>query len=516
MTKNATLENILNVKVEEDLKVSLPTEIIKRLADATPMDALIELLENSLDEIAKLPSEIQASKQARTIQIELNRGRVPYIRISDYATGMDAETIKRMATKIGLGKKKFERMKGIREALEGHGYRAQGVQSYQAIAETMVHVSRKIGSNDTYWLRHDAPKENLAAETLEEFEQSEFGTAKFSSRVSRPFPGTDVYMIGVGRQDWRKNRQFTVDTIAERLGRMLGDLIKKYDLTMEVIEGDEKKVVTPQEYTGIPLFDKPMTFKASNGDMFACELYIHPHETSRAVEWKHSGVTYFGDLTEVESLNLAPFNRGCLEGFIGESRCRLPGGKKFIDMKDPATKEFVEWIEKTVVPIAEQRTNEELEHWKKLADQGMYAHIKSAIKDAIGEVGLSLLATDVVVNPPPTPVITKPHKPRINTGTGGGSGKGTLKVRLPNIREVSIPDPEVMSVYHKSALNMIDVNTNNKWYKTAAGQSTDSKRDYITSIMCKHVVNDLAGIKDEKTALDMLISLYTSATRKMN
>jgi len=508
------LDEVLNVKPDEILKVSVPNELIKRLADVPPLGVLLEFIENSLDEIVKLEDEGKGSKQSRHIEIELNRqGPKPYIRLSDYTTGMDEETIRRIPTKIGSSKKSFERIKGLRDVMRTHGYRGQGVFSYQAIANQIAFVSKPQGKHQANWLKHDAPAKIISAQTLEEFDEKQHGTAAFSRGASREKSGTDVYLIGTGREDWRKAQGLLQDRLVEKLGRVLGSVIKKYDLTIDVIEGKLCKTVKPMPYRGEPLFPRPLSHLSKLGDSFTAELYLLPEESTSKVELRHKDVIYVEDVTRFDSLSIMPFTSGSLEGVIGANNLSLPGGKVQFDQRDQNTKEFIDWVLKEVVPYATQRVKEAKEKLTEQARIGAYKIVQAALKSALQEIDLPVTGCTVTVPGTPRGPYGTREKPEIKDKDKDHEPRvRKLNVSVPNIDEKTM-DKDVMSEYDKS-MNIVRVNRRHDLYQRAH-KSPEGHLDYLLALLAKHVVCDVMERTSPYEATDLYIQITSAARHKL-
>src|SRR5438094_5232593 len=234
-----------------------------------PKDALNEFVSNAADEYA------EACLRGERIRVILRRkGRYPTIAVDDVGRGLTADRLRQVARSL------FESAKaGDHRTL---GEKAIGMLAFQQLGARCDIVSRAEGEDVTHALRLERGR---ATATLE-----------VERRRARQLPGTTVYLSGL---DPDVLRVLTQRKVVDYLRQRRATALARGDYSIEVVEGKQAELVTPERPDGVRL-DIPARNTLWGRIEFA--LYAAPPDgrRRRAAVVGRAGTTIIDDVSEIE------------------------------------------------------------------------------------------------------------------------------------------------------------------------------------------------------------------------
>lgn len=321
-----------NIDILLDLLASLEPDHIK---------AFIQFVLNSFDAFSQndLPNRTETGRIE--IRFKLS-GKTPEIIISDYyARGMNLDQIKAVPTKIGSSEKRQqwqELIDGIRtnRRFDKAGYQAIGVYVYRRLCNYAKIVTRHVDEGSPTYSAI-LPTEHGAS--FQVFEESQ----------SRLISGTDVHLVGVNPNQWRRqdiDRMITF--FRKEFRRQLLEANPPIDLIIITEDkkgnGDLRHKIQPAKFEGERLSDDTIYTKWREGpaDPTELELYYHPTVTGGKVEVWFGQSRVTEDITRIEGLDIPPFTTGELEGMITPTFL-IPDIDRHDFIRDPEGR-FTTWI----------------------------------------------------------------------------------------------------------------------------------------------------------------------------
>lgn len=263
-----------------------------------PKDALNEFVSNAADEYA------EAGMGGDRIRIFLNRkGKRPLVAVEDSGRGMDEARLRQVAKSL------FEsRKSGDSRTL---GEKAIGILAFQQLGARCEIVTRPTGSDPTLALKLERGKATAELVTNER-------------RRARPAPGTTVYIHDL---DPDVIRVLTRRKVVDYMRRRRGAAIARDDYEIEVIEGRQSEVVTPEEPDGIRI-DIPARETMWGRIEFSIYLAPRPDAKRRVAVAGRAGTTIIDDLSEIEEFEGAPWSTDQVSGLIAFDGLQQTTGRR--------------------------------------------------------------------------------------------------------------------------------------------------------------------------------------------
>lgn len=285
-----------------------------------PKDALNEFVSNAADEYA------EAGRRGERIRVVLRRrGRYPVVAVEDDGRGMDADRLRQVARNL------FESAKAGDERTLGE--KAIGMLAFQQLGERCDIVTRPEGSDRTLCLRLERGRATAQLELNER-------------RRARQVPGTTVY---VGGLDPDVLRVLTQRKVVDYLRRRRGAALARGDYTIEVVEGRNAEVVTPEQPDGVRLALPP---QSTLWGRIEFGLYVAPKNDKRrrvAVVGR-AGTTIVDDLGELEEFAGPPWSSDQVSGQIVFESLAQTAGRRAIVRDRSAFPVFVQAV-RSVEPV---------------------------------------------------------------------------------------------------------------------------------------------------------------------
>lgn len=278
-----------------------------------PKDALNEFVSNAADEYAEGPAS-----GARIRVILKRRGRYPTIAVDDLGRGMSPDRLREVARNL------FKSVKAGDDRTLGE--KAIGLLAFQQLGGRMDIVSRAEGSDETWCLRLDR---GSASAHLDR-----------EKRRARSQAGTTVYL---GLLDREVLRMLTQRKMIDYLRRRRGVALEAGAYEIEVIEGRNSELVTPEEPDGVKV---PLRSQATLWGPLEFGLYVAPvdgRERSVSVVGR-AGTTIVDDLTELEEFAKPPWTSGQVSGRIVFEALQQSAGRRAILRDDNAFPVFLDAI----------------------------------------------------------------------------------------------------------------------------------------------------------------------------
>lgn len=367
-----------------------------------PKDALNEFVSNAADEYA------ETGRRGGRIRIFLRRrGRYPVIAVEDDGRGMDADRLRQVARNL------FESAKAGDERTLGE--KAIGMLAFQQLGERCDVVTRPEGSDRTLCLRLERGRATAQLELNER-------------RRARPVPGTTVYLSGL---DPEVLRVLTQRKVVDYLRRRRAASLARGDYSIEVVEGRNAEVVTPEQPDGVRL---AVPAQSTLWGRIEFALYVAPHDDKRrrvAVVGR-AGTTIIDDLAELEEFAGPPWSSDQVSGQIVFESLAQTAGRRAIVRDRSAFPVFVQAV-KSVEPAV----TEMLARIARAVDQETSDRLSEAVRRIFQRVLRELADVD---NPMRTLVGTEEGEGGILTGEEGEPGPPTEDGRRPR-QERAEPPP---------------------------------------------------------------------------
>ncbi|MGH9037300.1 MAG: ATP-binding protein, partial [Acidimicrobiia bacterium] len=347
-----------------------------------PKDALNEFVSNAADEYA------EAGRRGGRIRVVLRRrGRYPVIAVEDDGRGMDADRLRAMARSL------FESAKAGDDRTLGE--KAIGILAFQQLGERCDIVTRPEGGGTTLCLRLDRGR---ASATLELHER----------RRARSQPGTTVYLSGL---DPEVLRVLTQRKVVDYLRRRRGPALARGDFTIEVIEGRQAELVTPEQPDGVRL---AIPAQPTLWGRIEFHLYVAVRDgrRRRVAVVGRAGTTIIDDLAELEEFDGQPWSGDQVGGQVVFESLQQTAGRRAILRDRGAFPLFVTAI-KAVEPLvaaAVERVDREV-------DEVTAARLTDAIRRIFERVLKELADLE---NPMRTALGTEPGEGGLFAGEGAG------------------------------------------------------------------------------------------------
>lgn len=301
-----------------------------------PKDALNEFVSNAADEYA------ETGRRGERINVLLRRkGRYPVIAIDDFGRGMDADRLRQLARNL------FESSKA--DDPRTLGEKGIGILAFQQLGGRCEVVTRPEGGDKTLTLRLERGKANAELDMNER-------------RRARTMPGTSVFLSDL---DPDVLRVLTQRKVVEYLRRRRGPALARGDYVIEVIEGRQAEVVTPEEPDGVKLKIPPHATLWGRIEFF---LYVSPKPDKhrRVAVVGRAGTTIIDDLSEIEEFEGSPWSTDQVAGQIVCESLRQSAGRRAI-LRDreafPIFVDAVKTIEPAVSKTLERVAKEVVRRW---------------------------------------------------------------------------------------------------------------------------------------------------------
>jgi hypothetical protein len=269
------------------------------LSQNNPLKAIAEFVENSID------------ARARTITIIRGRDRgETYLKIVDDGEGIPKDEsgvpdFTFVATHIGASLKRTLKEKGAQGIQGEFGI---GLLSFWTVGESLTLSSS--GADGRTWqmeMRKNEPGYTIGArKALFSHEGTEL--------LIRPLlPGL---------------RQLSGEKIQNYLAAELRDRMRKTGVRIRILDRAAKKEleVQPRQYTG-RLLHELGGIPSEVGEIYL-ELYLNAQSPDNQVSLFRSGTRVVASLTEIDTLNVDPWNSGFLQGMIDAPFLQLTPGTR--------------------------------------------------------------------------------------------------------------------------------------------------------------------------------------------
>ena len=315
-----------------------------------PKDALNEFISNAADEYA------EAGIRGERIRVVLRRrGRYPMVAVDDDGAGMSPERLREVARSL------FKSVKAYDDRTLGE--KAIGLLAYQQLGGRCEIVSRVAGSPDTWTLKLYRGRVN--AELLKE------------KRRARSGPGTTVYIADL---DPEVLRTITQRKVVDYLRRRRGPALARGDYVIEVQEGRNVELVTPERPDGlrIPLPPQRTLWGAIEFNLFVSSN-ASPQRTVRVVG--RAGTTILDSIAELDEFDDEPWTTGHLAGEVVFPGLQQTAGRRAILRDREAFPIFTAAVQGVVPTLRRhiERVSEEV-------DQRTADRLHSTIRRVFGSV----------------------------------------------------------------------------------------------------------------------------------
>jgi len=361
-----------------------------------PRDAINEFVSNSADEY------ILANIAHGVIRIRLVRsGRSPYVVVSDHGRGMSTTKLEQIAKSLAVSDK----------ALDARtiGEKGIGIIGFQAVADRCDIVSRAQAQEDTWCL-------SLTAGSLD-------FPLELEKKRRRGIPGTDVYLYGITKENWRLFTRIRLrDYFKER--RRAALLRGQYRL--QIIEGKNAIWVQPDQYAGIPFH---VMKKRTPYGAVEFNLYLGRSSAKRkkriALVGK-GGTTIVEDITTIPEFAHFPWTSDKVEGNITFAPLKPTSGRTAVVRDRNKFPAFLKAMKSVESALAE-----EINKVTSQLDQELEAKILTALRKAFSKVMREMAAADSPFKTPlPSPDgQIEPGTPTLESGEvpGGTTRKKTRR-----------------------------------------------------------------------------------------
>lgn len=373
-----------------------------------PKDALNEFVSNAADDYA------EAGRRGERIRIVLRRkGRYPMIAIDDVGRGMDADRLRAVARSL------FESSKvGDDRTL---GEKAIGMLAFQQLGGRCDIVSRADGEERTCTLRLERGKATASLELNER-------------RRARQSPGTTVYLSEL---DPDVLRMLTQRKVVDYLRRRRSAALANGDYSIEVQEGRNVELVTPEQPDGVRL---AVPAHPTLWGRIEFSLYVAPPDgrRRRVAVVGRAGTTIIDDLTELDELADGVWGSDQVAGQVVFPSLQQSAGRRAI-LRDPeAFPVFLDAV-RSIEPAVRQA----IERVTREIDAASADRMADAVRRIFGRVLKELADLD---NPMRSPVGSEPGEGGLLDGGGDGTGdaatngaRSSAEEREPSLP--SLPEP---------------------------------------------------------------------------
>lgn len=316
-----------------------------------PKDALNEFVSNAADEYA------EAGIRDQRIRIYLSRkGRRPFVAVEDVGRGMNEDRLRQVAKSL------FESRKaGDPRTL---GEKAIGILAFQQVGARCEIVSRPAGSETTLALKLERGKATAELLTNER-------------RRAREAPGTTVYIHDL---DPDVIRVLTRRKVVDYMRRRRGAAIARSDYQIEVIEGRQSELVTPEEPEGIRI-DIPPRDTMWGRMEFSIYVAPRPDAKRRVAVAGRAGTTIIDDLSEVEEFEGPPWSTDQVSGLISFEGLQQTTGRRALLRDREAFPIFLDAV-KSIEPVVLKT----LERVTKEVDAETADHLNDAVRKIFSKV----------------------------------------------------------------------------------------------------------------------------------
>lgn len=330
-----------------------------------PKDALNEFVSNAADEYA------ESDRRGERIRVVLRRkGRYPVIAVDDSGSGLSPDRLREVARNL------FESSKvGDDRTL---GEKAIGLLGFQQLGARCEVVSRAEGSSETWTLllERGSASARLSRER----------------RRARTTAGTTVYL---SQLDPEVLRMLTQRKVVEYLRRRRGAALARGDYSIEVVEGRNAEVVTPEEPDGVKL-NLPARVTLWGRIEFGLYVAAEPDRSRRVAVVGRAGTTIIDDLAELEEFDHSPWTSSQVSGQVIFEALQQSAGRRAVLRDRDAFPVFRDAI--AAVEPAVSRTVERL---RQDVDADTADRISDTVRRIFGRVLKELADLD---NPMRTPV----------------------------------------------------------------------------------------------------------------
>ena len=288
-----------------------------------PKDALNEFVSNAADEYA------EAGRRGGRIRIVLRRrGRYPAIAVEDDGRGMDADRLRQVARSL------FESTKAGDERTLGE--KAIGMLAFQQLGQRCDVVTRPEGSDLTLCLRLERGRATAQLELNER-------------RRARQAPGTTVYLSGL---DPEVLRVLTQRKVVDYLRRRRGAALARGDYSIEVVEGRNAELVTPEQPDGVRL---AIPAQPTLWGRVEFSLYVAPKDDKhrRVAVVGRAGTTIIDDLSELDEFAGPPWSSDQVSGQIVFESLIQTAGRRAIVRDGSAFPVFVQAVSSVEPAVTE-------------------------------------------------------------------------------------------------------------------------------------------------------------------
>ena len=299
------------------------------LSQNSPLKAIAEFVENSIDAKAKHVTIIRGKKQGQY-----------YLKVIDDGDGI--ADFGYVATHIGDSIKRKLKEKGA-EGIQGEF--GIGLLSFWTVGDTLTITSTPEGGETK---RLSLVKNNPG-----------YNIAPVRSLIERK--GTELHiqplLSGI--------RQLTGEKIQNYLASELRDRISRSGITIRILDKSRRKdlIVEPRKFDGRLLHRLP-TVQNPFGEIYY-EIYICSPSAENSIGLYKQGTRVLESIAKLDQFNRSPWNSGYLEGIIDVSFLQLTPGTRDGVVLDDRYQSFVSSIEPVgdelnVIVEAEKSAEEEV------------------------------------------------------------------------------------------------------------------------------------------------------------
>ncbi|MEO6120669.1 MAG: sigma factor-like helix-turn-helix DNA-binding protein [Acidimicrobiales bacterium] len=264
-----------------------------------PKDALNEFVSNAADDYAEV-----GLSGARIRVVLRRKGKRPVIAVDDAGRGMGPDRLRQVARNL------FESSKvGDERTL---GEKAIGLLAFQQLGDRCDIVSRAHDSDETWTLA--LQRGHADASLIRE------------RRRARQEAGTTVYLSEL---DPDVLRVLTQRRVVDYLRRRRGAALARGDYSIEVVEGRNAELVTPEEPEGIRLA-LPAHPTLWGRIEFALYVAVDADRRRRVAVVGRAGTTVLDDLAELEEFDREPWTSGQVSGQIVFAALQQSAGRRAV------------------------------------------------------------------------------------------------------------------------------------------------------------------------------------------
>ena len=316
------------------------------LSQNSPLKAIAEFVENSIDAKAKHITIVRGKKQGEH-----------YLKVMDDGEGIP--DLKYVATHIGDSIKRKLKDQGI-DGIQGEF--GIGLLSFWTVGEQLTLTSTPEGG-ETYRLR--LVKNNPGYNIL-----------PVRSLIDRK--GTELHvqplLSGV--------RQLTGEKMQNYLASELRDRITTSGVTIRILDRSRRKdlIVEPRKFEGRLLHQLPLQ-KNPFGEIY-CELYISEPSPDHHIGLYKQGTRVLPSITELDQFRSFPWNSGYLQGIIDASFLQLTPGTRDGIILDDYYQSFVSSLESLSAELAAIVETEKSAE-EEVASRQIFKRVRKALAEAL-------------------------------------------------------------------------------------------------------------------------------------